>query len=67
MVIIGAIIIIGVAVGVVLSQTPDFDAIIENKDCDAVLALTDEQSEKATVEQQLKLIGLAATCLLTGG
>ena len=58
---IAAIIIVGVAVGVVLSQTPDFDAIIENKDCNAALGLTEEQLEKATVQQQF------AIGILTGG
>ena len=40
---IGAIVVIGIAVGAVVSfQTPDFDAIIENKDCDAALKITEE-------------------------
>ena len=63
---IAAIIIVGIAVGVVLSQTPDFDAIIENKDCGAALAITDEQAEQATVQQQLKLTSLVFNCMRTG-
>ena len=62
---IAAIIIVGVAVGVVLSQTPDFDAIIENKDCNAAMGLTEEQFEKATVQQQLAMGVLLAGCLLS--
>ena len=62
---IAAIIIVGVAVGVVLSQTPDFDAIIENKDCNAAMGLTEEQLEKAMVQQQLAMGVLLAGCLLS--
>ena len=62
---IAAIIIVGVAVGVVLSQTPDFDAIIENKDCNAAMGLTEKQLEKATVQQQLAMGVLLAGCLLS--
>ena len=62
---IAAIIIVGVAVGVVLSQTPDFDAIIENKYCNAAMGLTEEQLEKATVQQQLAMGVLLAGCLLS--
>lgn len=62
---IAAIIIVGVAVGVVLSQTPDFDAIIENKDCNAAMGLTEEQLEKATVKQQFAITLLATGCLLS--
>ena len=60
---IGAIVVIGIAVGVIASsQTPDFDAIIENKDCDAALKLTEEQLEKATLQQQLGITALALPC-----
>ena len=59
-----AFIVVGIAVGAVISSssTPDFDAIIENRDCDAVRALTDLQFEKATAGQQLSLTVLIATC-----
>ena len=63
---IGAIVVIGIAVGVIASsQTPDFDAIIENKDCDAALGITEEQLEKATFQQQLGIGVLAAGCILS--
>ena len=62
---IGVIVVIGIAVGAVVSfQTPDFDAIIENKDCGAILGLTEGQLEKATLQQQLGIAGLAAACVL---
>ena len=57
-----AVVIVVVIAVVLLSQTPpDFDAIIKNADCDAALGLTEEQLEKATVQQQL------AIGILTGG
>ena len=56
------VVVIAVSAVVLLSQTPsDFDAIIKNADCDAALGLTEEQLEKATVQQQL------AIGILTGG
>ena len=56
------VVVIAVSAIVLLSQTPpDFDAIIKNADCDAALGLTEEQLEKATVQQQL------AIGILTGG
>ena len=56
------VVVIAVSAVVLLSQTPpDFDAIIKNADCDAALGLTEEQLEKATVQQQF------AIGILTGG
>lgn len=60
-------IIVGIAVGAVVSsfQTPDFDAIIENQDCDAAWGLTEEQLEKATVQQQVTIGVLLAACVFS--
>ena len=59
-----AFIVVGIAVGAVVSlfQTPDFDAIIESEDCGAILGLTEEQLEKATIQQQLSIAGIAVVC-----
>ena len=54
----------GIAIAVVFMPSgPDFDAIITNKDCDAVMALTDRQMEEATINQQAGLALLITACL----
>ena len=57
-----AIIVVVIGVIVAVSSTPNFDTIIENRDCGAVNALTDSDMEKATANQQLKLTILLGQC-----
>ena len=61
------IIVVIVAVSVVsFFATPDFDTIIENKDCGAALRLTEWQLASATVDQQVKLTFMITGCMLGG-
>ena len=60
--IVAIVVIIAVVAVISASSGPDLDAIIENRDCDAVRALTDSDVANATAEQQLKLTVLIAQC-----
>lgn len=61
---IGAIAIVVIIVGVILSSavTPNYAEIIENQDCNAALNLTESDLVKATIEQQLSLSTMIIFC-----
>ncbi|MDA7991310.1 MAG: hypothetical protein MPK30_09480 [Gammaproteobacteria bacterium] len=55
----------GIAIAVALTASrPDLDAIIESRDCDAVMALTDADVAGATAKQQINPSTLVAGCAL---
>ena len=62
--IVAIVVIIAVVAVISASSGPNLDAIIENRDCDAVRALTDSDVENATADQQLKLTVLLGQCVL---
>ena len=63
-----AVVAVVIVVAVVASGGlgPNLDAIIENKDCDAALALTEEQLESGTIKQQAQIGILLGTCVFGG-
>lgn len=65
---VGGVAAAGIIVAVVVLGVlpPDLDAIIENKDCDAALKLTDADLEKANAEQQIGIGLLLTGCILQG-
>ena len=67
MFVIGGVAVAGVIVAAVvlgMSMTPDFDTIIENQDCDAIMGLTNKDLESATPDQQSRIEMIGAECSL---
>ena len=60
--IVAIVVIIAVVAVISASSGPNLDTIIENRDCDAVRALTDSDVKDATADQQLKITILLGQC-----
>ena len=59
---VAGVIVAAVVLG--MSMTPDFDTIIENQDCDAIMGLTNKDLESATPDQQSRIEMIGAGCPL---